>query len=105
MSGPTVPFQPIGNSLTNAAVQTTSVNTPLTRTTGSGESLKIANASGAVVSVRWGTGAQTAVTTDPIVSVGETRIFSIPSGVDNVATFARGVVTGTVDIQCGAGGI
>jgi hypothetical protein len=105
MSGPTTPFTPLGSQVTNTPVLTTSVNSALGRTTGFGESLKIINGSGSAIGVRWGTGAQTAVTTDPTLAIGETRIFQVPSGVDNVATFARAAVTGTVDIQSGAGGI
>ena len=105
MSGPTTPFQPIGNSLTVTPVLTTNVNTALGRTTQFGESIKVANFSGTDIAIRYGTGAQTSVTTDPTVKNSETRILQVPSGVDNVAVFARAAVTGTVDIQSGAGGI
>ena len=99
-------FQPIGNSITNAPLLTTNVNSPLGRVTGFGESIKIMNATTSDIAVRWGTGAQVAVTTDPTVRSLENRVFNVPAGVDNVATFARAAVgVGTIDIQCGTGGI
>jgi hypothetical protein len=105
MSGPTTPFQPIGNNIVNTPVLTTNVNSALGRVTGFGESLRFLNSSGSIVHVRYGTGAQTAVATDTALAVGETRILQVPSGCDNVATFAEAAVSGNVNIQCGAGGL
>jgi len=105
MSGPTTSFQPIGSNVANTPVLTTNVNSPLGRTTQFGETIRLMNKSGSVIRFRYGTGAQTAVSTDPALDVGESRNINVPSGVDNLATFAETAVSGNVNIQCGSGGV
>lgn len=53
--------------------------------------------------VRWGTGAQTALTTDTPIAPGVTEIFSKALGVNNVAAICDASETATLFVTTGEG--
>lgn len=66
------------------------------------ETMRVYNASAAVAFFRTGPTAPTAVTTDTFVGPGGTEVFSIPTGVEQVAVILS-AGTGNVYFQRGAG--
>lgn len=66
------------------------------------QTLEIQNAGDAVVFVRWGLGAQTAVTTDYPVLPGQSKVVTCGTGNDTVAVIAAGG-TNTVYVTGGEG--
>ncbi len=93
------PFTPNQPTLRVAATAT-SAGGAITRTAGQ---LRIYNAGPNKAFVRWGTGAQTADTTDTPVAPGSVEIFSITIGANNVAAICDASETATVFFTTGEG--
>lgn len=68
-----------------------------------GTSLRVYNASSAVAYVRWGSGAQTAVTTDTYLAPGATETFQINGNMVDTVAAILSTGTGSVLFQRGHG--
>lgn len=90
-------------SATLDATDVSSTPTPASSGPSGGHSvMRIVNAGPSTVFLRWGVGAQTAVTTDMPMLAGTIEVFSKAADVDTVAAITSSS-TSTVYITCGEG--
>lgn len=106
------PFTPVGATVTvsattsssDEALPATAVGSSTTNagTIGGADVLRFYNAGTAIAFVRWGVGAQTAVTTDMPVAPGTIEVFSKAYEADTVAAITA-AGTATVYVTAGRG--
>ena len=75
----------------------------LSTANGGNDVMRIVNSGTKTAFIRWGVGAQTALTTDMPILGGVTEVFTKSTATDTVAAITSGADTTTIYITCGEG--
>lgn len=99
------PFTPnFSKTKTIAVTQATASATLDATDSGVGNNvIRLFNSGSNVVFVRWGTGTQTALTTDMPLMPGTVELFTKAAGTDTIAAICASGLTSTLYITCGEG--
>lgn len=100
--GKTISATATSSSVTLDAVDVSSTPSPAFSGPSGGKSvIRVVNGGPNAVRIRWGTGAQTAISTDMLMLAGTVEVFSKAGADDTVAAICASTQTATVDIICG----
>lgn len=97
------PFTPDSANTKTIAATSTSSSVTLATPDVNSNVMRIVNLGPNTVFLRWGTGAQTALTTDMAMLSGTVEVFSKAPGMDTVAAICAGGNSATVYVTCGEG--
>jgi len=90
-------------SQTTASVTLDATDVGTAATGGGANAIRIVNAGPNIAFVRWGTGVQTAVTTDMPLMAGTVEVFAKPATADTVAAICSSGQTATLYVTGGEG--